>query len=25
VHNFFFAFHGLFIQNYADALVLDVP
>ena len=25
VHNFFLAFHGLFIQNYADALVLDVP
>jgi hypothetical protein len=25
VHNFFLAFHGLIIQNYADALVLDVP
>jgi hypothetical protein len=24
VNNFFLAFHGLFIQNYADALVLDV-
>jgi hypothetical protein len=25
VHNFFLAFHVLFNQNYADALVLDVP